>query len=229
MCQLLWGVCWALCASPQIVSLNPLHLSQRVGCKGRLTGHRTDAVYKARRSELHSVSSVCVCMCIFCVCVCVGCTGFLLCPSTDRSQLSSHSCFDAAAVRFPQRRTKEWQRETAKRESDTEIVDTVTDWDRKNCVSSSALHHFPISFTVPLYLPLSLQEGVKTSKETPSRGVKNCPKNVLSELTTGPVSWGSRVLLSLSSDWALSRVCLWKYFQGSVNAWEGRWDPLSSL
>lgn len=52
---------WLLSAAPQLGSLNPPHLSHRVGCKGRMTGSRTDAVYKASRT-------VGVARFIFCAC-----------------------------------------------------------------------------------------------------------------------------------------------------------------
>lgn len=93
--------CVCLCVSPRSPVRIPSTCHRGVGCKGRMTGPRTDAVYKASRTGSIQCR-VCVCFisapCMtFCVCVCV---------CTFRSQLSSHSYFDAAAPCFLQCRTK---------------------------------------------------------------------------------------------------------------------------
>lgn len=57
-------------------------------------------------AEITELPSVCVCVAstVSTLCSC-------LCVPTFRSELSSHSYFDAVALRFLPHRTKEWQRE----------------------------------------------------------------------------------------------------------------------
>lgn len=82
-----------------------------------MTAPGTDAAYKA--SWTVSITH----LCRLCVrCLCAKPLLFLRCDQAGartRSELSSRPCFDASGLRFLQRRTKEWLRQTARR-CDTE-------------------------------------------------------------------------------------------------------------
>lgn len=178
----MWQCHWCLLS----LCLNPLHLSQRVGCKGKMTGYRTDAVYKASRTAHWLECNVCGGHIISKLSVC-------LCMRTFRSELSSHSYFDAAALRFLQHRTKEWQREMARHQCDTEqLWRGVTQWQPEITGSVSvfaAVHHFSIS--IPILLCAygregNLQRNAKQRCQKVTKQCKNCTNGAASTGFPGP-------------------------------------------
>lgn len=191
-----------------------------------MTGHRTDAVYKASRTDW-------IAQCVFCMCVWerVGhiISVLCLCARTLHQIRAFKSfilwCCGPALSSSQNKRLTEGDSQTPVwHRMAVEIVDTVTDWDRRKCVCSSVLHHFSISYSLPL--SVCGREDISPNKcqaevsKWPSMNVTN---RVASTHLPGPFL-KKQILLTHSPDRSLSCIN-WRL--GLVYAWQDSWSSLA--